>query len=108
MGILDLILKKRVKRGDLSNYAKGIRAERLIKNRLEKKGWLVRQSKGSRGSYDLYALKGGKKLLIQVKSGTATASRKEIRRLRRAAKSKGAKALIMKVKGKRIKSRFVY
>jgi len=43
-----------------------------------------------------------------VKSGTASASRKEIRRLRRAAKSKGAKALIMKVKGKRIKSRFVY
>jgi len=31
MGILDLILKRRVKRGDLSNYAKGIRAERLIK-----------------------------------------------------------------------------
>jgi hypothetical protein len=29
-----------------------------VKRKLEEKGWLVRQSKGSRGPYDLYALKG--------------------------------------------------
>jgi len=63
--------------GRKSSYAKGIRAERIVKKRLEKRGWLVKQSKGSRGPYDLYALKGGRKLLIQVKSGTSSLRRRE-------------------------------
>lgn len=108
MGILDSIFGKRPRRKRNSSYAKGIRAEKKVKTKLEKKGWLVRQSKGSRGPYDLYALKGGKKLLIQVKSGSASASRKEVRRLRAAAKSKSAKGLVMKVKKGKIKSKIVY
>jgi Holliday junction resolvase len=83
--------------GRKSNYAKGIRAERIVKKRLEKRGWLVKQSKGSRGPHDLYALKGGKKLLIQVKSGTSSLRRREKHRLQMAAKKKRAKALYMKV-----------
>jgi Holliday junction resolvase len=90
-----------------SNYSKGIRAERIVKKRLEKKGWLVKQSKGSRGPYDLYALKGGRKFLIQVKSGKSSLSRKEKRRLRKAAREKGATAVFMKVKGRKISSKFV-
>jgi len=96
------------KRKQQSSYYKGISAEKKVKRNLEKKGWLVRQSKGSRGSYDLYALKGGMKLLIQVKSGTAYASKDEIRKLRKTAKNKGAKALVIQVKGKKTRSKFVY
>jgi Holliday junction resolvase len=99
------LFRKRRKR---SPYSKGISAERRVKRGLENKGWLVRQSKGSRGPYDLYALKGGMKMLIQVKSGTASASRSEIRRLRKAARSKGAKGLVIHVRGKKKRSRFVY
>jgi len=86
---------------------KGIRAEKLVKRRLEEKGWLVRQSKGSRGPYDLYALKGGRKLLIQVKSGKSNITRKEKSMLRRVAREKGATAVLMRVKGKKIYPKFV-
>jgi Holliday junction resolvase len=92
----------------MSNYSKGIKAEKKVKSKLEDKGWLVKQSKGSRGPYDLYAMKSGKKLLVQVKSGTASASKEEVKRLRSSAKKKGAKALVMKVKGKNTKSKIVY
>jgi predicted transcriptional regulator len=91
-----------------SSYSKGMSAEKRIKAKLESKGWLVRQSKGSRGPYDLYAIKSGRKLLVQVKSGTASMSRKEARKLRYVARSKGAKGLVISVKGRKIKSRFVY
>jgi Holliday junction resolvase len=91
-----------------SSNAKGIRAERIVKKRLEKRGWLVKQNKGSRGPYDLYALKSGEKLLIQVKSGTSSLRRREKRRLRMAAKKKRAKALYMKVDNRgKISSKFV-
>jgi Holliday junction resolvase len=90
-----------------SNYSKRISAERIVKKRLEKKGWLVKQSKGSRGPYDLYALKGGRKFLIQVKSEKSSFSRKEKRRLRQAARENGATAVFMKVKRRKISSKFV-
>ena len=105
MGFWDLMYGKKKGR---SAYSKGLSAERKIRQRLENRGYIVRQSKGSREPYDLYALKGGRKLLVQVKSGTASASRKEIRGLRKAAKSKGAKALVMHVKGRKTKSKIVY
>jgi len=92
----------------MSNYSKGIKAEKKVKSKLEKDGWLVRQSKGSRGPFDLYAMKGGKKLLVQVKSGTASASNDEVKKLRSSAKKKAAKALVMKVNDKNIKSRIIY
>jgi Holliday junction resolvase len=91
-----------------SSYSKGIDAERRVKSKLESKGWLVRQSKGSRGPYDLYAMKGGKKLFVQVKSGSASLSRTERTRLRRVAKKKGGKALLIKCKKGAIQSRIIY
>jgi len=105
MNLRRLLGKNRRK---MSAYAKGIRAEKIVKRRLEKKGYLVRQSKGSRGPYDLYALKGGRKLLIQVKSGTASLSRAERARLRREAKKKGAKALLMKYEKGKVRSKIIY
>ncbi|MGQ9468909.1 MAG: hypothetical protein ACUVTD_03665 [Nitrososphaerales archaeon] len=91
-----------------SGYLKGISAERKIKSKLESKGWLVRQSKGSRGPYDLYAMKSGRKLLVQVKSGSSSFSSPQKSRLRRVAKSKGAKAILMRYKRGKIRSKIVY
>jgi len=91
-----------------SSYSQGTRAERRIAERLRSKGYVVRQSRASRGPYDLYALKGGRKSLIQVKSGSSSFSRADRTRLRAAARSKRAKAYLMRVKRGRITSRIVY
>jgi len=91
-----------------SSYSKGMSAEKKVKRGLEGKGWLVRQSEGSRGPYDLYAMRGGRKILVQVKSGTASTSRSEVRKLRSAARRKSAKGLVIRVRGKETRSRFVY
>lgn len=104
MSFWDLFREKRKR----SSYSKGLRAERRVKAKLESKGWLVKQSKGSRGPYDLYAMKGGRKFLVQVKSGSSSLSSLEKSRLRRAAKSKGAKALIMRYKKGKIYSKIIY
>jgi Holliday junction resolvase len=105
MGWLDWLFGSKRKE---SAYSKGLKAERKVKKKLEKKGWLVRQSKGSRGPYDLYALKSGKKLLVQVKSGSSHLDKKDKVRLRQVAKKKGAKALLIHVKGKKTHSKFIY
>ena len=104
MGFFDDLLGTRRRR---STYSKGMSAERPVKERLEDKGYLVRQSPGSRGPYDLYAMKGGKKLLVQVKSGSASLGSEGRRDLRAEARKKGATAVYMKVEGRRIRSRFV-
>jgi ribosomal protein S19E (S16A) len=75
MGFWGLMYGKKKSR---STYSKGLSAERKVKQRLESKGYVVRQSKGSRGPYDLYAMKSGRKLLVQVKSGTASASSSDL------------------------------
>jgi Holliday junction resolvase len=90
-----------------SPYSKGLRAERVVRRRLEEKGWLVRQSKGSRGPYDLYALKGGRKLLVQVKSGKSSFSSRERTELVRTARKKGATMVLARVKGKKVYWRFM-
>lgn len=105
MKLWELFGKKKRK---TSAYTKGIRAENIVKRKLKEKGYLVRQSKGSRGPYDLYALKGGRKLLIQVKSGNASLSKAERTSLRRVAKKKRAKAFLMKYEKGKIRSKIIY
>lgn len=91
-----------------SSYSKGIVAERKIKSKLENKGWLVKQSRGSRGPYDLHAIRRGRKLLVQVKSGKSSLTGLERHRLRQVAKNKEAKALLMKYKRGKIHSQIIY
>jgi Holliday junction resolvase-like predicted endonuclease len=102
-----LILLVKLRHAHGSPYSKGLRAERVVRRRLEEKGWLVRQSKGSRGPYDLYALKGGRKLLVQVKSGKSSFSSRERTKLVRTARKKGATAALARVKGKKVYWRFM-
>jgi len=49
------------------SYVKGRRFEHYIKDKLEAKGWIVTRSAGSKGPFDLLAVKNGKILLIQCK-----------------------------------------
>jgi len=106
MGSWGIFVGRRRRRS--SSYSRGVRAERTIANRLRNKGYVVRQSRGSRGPYDLYALKRGRKALVQVKSGSSPFSRADRTRLRAAARSKGAKAYLMRVKRGQIQSKIVY
>jgi Holliday junction resolvase len=91
-----------------SSYSKGMAVERKVKSKLESKGWFVRRTKGSRGPYDLYAMKRGKKLLVQVKSGSSSFSRAQKLRLRQEAKRKGAKALLIRYRRGRFYSKIIY
>lgn len=78
-------------------YRRGRIAERKVVNYLKTKGFRnIRRSKGSRGPTDIYARKGNVKYYIQVKYGTASATRQEIRKLRALARKRGGAAVIIK------------
>lgn len=49
------------------SYVKGRRFEHYVKDKLEAKGWVVTRSAGSKGPFDLLAVKNGRILLIQCK-----------------------------------------
>lgn len=50
-------------------------------NILKHDGWLVARSAASHGAVDVFAAKGGKLLLIQVKSGRARVKKEELEEL---------------------------
>jgi len=52
----------------MSNKTKGYRVERNIRLEFEKRGWVVVRAGGSLGDADLICLKGGKCILLQIKS----------------------------------------
>ena len=78
-------------------YRRGRIAEKKVVNDLLDKGFSnIRRSARSRGSADIYARKGKNKYYIQVKTGTAYANRREIRRLRGLAKNREGTAVVIK------------
>jgi Holliday junction resolvase len=78
-------------------YRKGRIAERKVANLLADEGYYnIRRSAGSRGPADLYARKGDNKYYIQVKTGSAVANPKEIKRLRALARKRGGTAVVIK------------
>jgi len=48
---------------------------------LKRDGWLVSRSAASHGAVDVFAAKGGRLLLIQVKSGRARVKKEELENL---------------------------
>lgn len=50
-----------------SPYVKGRAFEHYVKRKLEAKEWIVIRSRGSRGAFDLLAVKHGEIMLIQCK-----------------------------------------
>ncbi|QQG49410.1 MAG: hypothetical protein HY247_03660 [archaeon] len=48
---------------------------------LKREGWMVSRSAASHGAVDVFAAKGGKMLLVQVKSGRARVQKAELEEL---------------------------
>ncbi|MGD0145704.1 MAG: restriction endonuclease [Nitrososphaerales archaeon] len=65
----------------VSRYARGREREYRTMNILKQEGWLVERSAASHGAVDVFAAKGGKLLLIQVKSGRARVKKEELEEL---------------------------
>ena len=51
----------------MTRYRHGADLERAIVNYLKERGWEASRSAGSHGKFDVYAIKGNKILLLQVK-----------------------------------------
>ncbi len=68
----------------MSKYRKGAYYERKVLHQLEKDGWYVVRSAGSKGALDLVAIKDGKVIGIQVKKmkQLSKAERENLGRLR--------------------------
>ena len=65
----------------MTNYAVGARLERLIKAQLERQGYTVMRSAGSKGKFDLCAWSGLEMRLIQAKARKITRAEREAMRL---------------------------
>jgi Holliday junction resolvase len=64
-----------------TNYEGGRSREYRAMSTLRKDGWLVARSAGSHGAVDVFAVKAGKVLLVQVKSGKGRATKEELEEL---------------------------
>lgn len=84
-----------------SNYVKGRSREYRAMLQLKKEGWMVSRSAASHGAVDVFAAKGGKVLLIQVKSGKARATKEELDELARWGESARAEAEVWYYKGRK-------
>ena len=65
----------------VNRYVKGREREYRTMSILRREGWLVSRSAASHGAVDVFAAKGGKLLLIQVKSGRARVKKSELEEL---------------------------
>jgi hypothetical protein len=76
-------------------YRSGRIQEGKVASELKRRGWKnLRKSKGSRGPADLYGrTPSGNKAYIQVKSGSASVSSLELRRLQSLVKKRGGLAI---------------
>lgn len=64
-----------------TRYAKGRSREYRTMAILKRDGWLVSRSAASHGAVDVFAAKGGRMLLVQVKSGRARVKKEEFEEL---------------------------
>jgi Holliday junction resolvase len=62
-------------------YERGRAKEYRTMELLKKEGWLVSRSAASHGAVDVFAAKGGRVLLVQVKSGKARIKKEELEEL---------------------------
>ena len=82
------------------NYVSGRISEYKTMQVLKEDGWMVARSAASHGAVDVFAAKGGKILLVQVKRGKARATREELEELARWGKSANGDAEVWYYKGR--------
>ena len=83
-----------------TNYEGGRSREYRAMSTLRKDGWLVARSAGSHGAVDVFAVKEGKVLLVQVKSGRGRATREELEELLSWGRSANGDAEVWYYKGR--------
>jgi Holliday junction resolvase len=81
----------------MRSYIKGRRREHNLKRKLERAGWLVVRSAGSKGVFDLIAIK-GVTLGLQVKG--AKPSKRELARIGQALKGRAIIGVVAIQKGR--------
>jgi len=78
-------------------------------NALKKDGWMVSRSAASHGAVDVFAAKGGRILLVQVKSGKARVKKEEMEELVRWGRESNGDAEVWHFKGRgHLEKRRVY
>jgi Holliday junction resolvase len=82
----------------MRNYIKGRQREHILKRKLERAGWLVVRSAGSKGVFDLIAIK-DKTIGLQVKS--AKPSKQELERIVQAIKGRAIIGVVVIQNGRR-------
>ena len=76
---------------------------------LRREGWLVSRSAASHGAVDVFAARGGQRLLIQVKSGRARVKKEELEELVSWGKNSNGDAEVWHFKdGGKVERRRVY
>lgn len=81
----------------------------MAMNALKKDGWMVSRSAASHGAVDVFAAKDGRVLLVQIKSGKASASKKELEELVKWGRSSNGDAEVWYYKGRgKVVKRRVY
>ncbi len=83
-----------------TNYTKGRSREYRAMSALRKEGWMASRSAASHGAVDVFAAKGGRVLLIQVKSGKARATKEELEELVNWGRSANGDAEVWYYKGR--------
>lgn len=81
-------------------YQKGRRWEYTAMNKLRRDGWVVSRSAASHGAVDVFAAKGGRLLLVQVKSGRARVKKEELEELVRWARESNGDAEVWHFKSR--------
>ncbi len=69
-------------------------------NKLRRDGWVVSRSAASHGAVDVFAAKGGRLLLVQVKSGRARVKKEELEELVRWARESNGDAEVWHFKSR--------
>jgi Holliday junction resolvase len=83
-----------------SNYRRGRSREYDTMTSLKKEGWMVARSAASHGAVDVFAARNGKVLLVQVKSGSAGATKEELGELVKWGESSNGDAEVWYYKGR--------
>ena len=95
-----MLLPRDVSRLPNRNYNRGRSREYRTMLTLKEDGWMVSRSAASHGAVDVFAAKGGKVLLLQVKSGKARATKEELEELVKWGESSNADAEVWYYKGR--------
>ncbi|MDV3293097.1 MAG: restriction endonuclease [Nitrososphaerales archaeon] len=83
-----------------TQYVRGRAREYRAMSMLRSEGWMVSRSAASHGAVDVFAAKGGRLLLVQVKSGRARVKKEELEELVRWARESNGDAEVWHFKGR--------